>query len=507
MKVALYLVLRKFICRRTFHYPIFLMVSLSLLIDGCAPTLTIQEKKEDIQFLADWADHYSPFVEAQEQFKGCPSYRDLLGKYLEYAEQAESNEEFLYIVQGYFHLICNSGHAHMYSDGWWQGDSRANYWMGLYEKHCLAYRPFRVFAVRDDYYIGDLWKRGKVVVPAGSKILTVNGMSPSAYLEFVKANSWLRYHAADTRLTKTLLAINEGEGFKGWQVEFLAPDGKVHRSFVPGAKGRTPRSSFVDRTKDNCVCVELNDHTGYIRIKTFGWRYNKADHQRIRRFFVDAKGKYDKVIIDLRHNGGGDPVYFYELLITPFLKEPSIYSHVTGLKRRYLADTDPSMIERLRFAVSQGAYVVKVEEVEPPLGFDADEWIVYEITRQIWPYNLYVFDGEIYVLIDNHSYSAVDDYANAVKRIGYATLVGTNTGGGAAAYIGPPSIRLPNSGMKFRVETDLVINPDGSINEIVGTPPDIKLPPADIPSGLTREALLEDEWIKSILAKARRKGA
>ncbi len=110
-------------------------------------------------------------------------------------------------------------------------------------------------------------------------------------------------------------------------------------------------------------------------------------------------------------------------------------------------------------------------------------------------------------LVDDRSGSATDDFANAVKRMGYATVVGTNTGGGAAAYVAPPVIRLPNSGMNFRVETDLVINPDGSINEIVGTPPDIKLSPADIPSGLTREVLLEDEWIKSIMAKASRKGA
>ena len=304
---------------------------------------------------------------------------------------------------------------------------------------------------------------------------------------------------ADTWLTESLLAVNEGEGFKGWEIEFLAPDGKTHRSFVPSRKGTAPRSSFADPTKGNCVCIELNDRTGYIRIKTFAHVYKEDDHQRIRQFFEDSRGKYDKIIIDLRHNGGGLPANFYENLMKPFLKEPSTYSHVTGLKRQYLADTDPSEIERLRGAVSLGVYEVKVEEVEPPSGFDADEWTFYKITRQIEPQNSYEFDGEIYVLVDDRSGSATDDFANAVTRMGYATVVGTNTGGGAAAYVQPSIIRLPNSCMNFRVETDLVINPDGSINEIVGTPPDIKLPPTDIPSGLTREALLEDEWIKQII--------
>jgi hypothetical protein len=54
--------------------------------------------------------------------------------------------------------------------------------------------------------------------------------------------------------------------------------------------------------------------------------------------------------------------------------------------------------------------------------------------------------------------------------------------------------------MAFRVETDLVINPDGSYNEISGTPPDIELPVSDPPKSITKEDLLEDEWIQKIIA-------
>ena len=42
-------------------------------------------------------------------------------------------------------------------------------------------------------------------------------------------------------------------------------------------------------------------------------------------------------------------------------------------------------------------------------------------------------------------------------------------------------------------------NPDGSFNELFGTPPDIKLEPADPPKSITREELLKDEWIKKII--------
>jgi len=80
--------------------------------------------------------------------------------------------------------------------------------------------------------------------------------------------------------------------------------------------------------------------------------------------------------------------------------------------------------------------------------------------------------------------------------------VGRNTGGaGGASYITPPMVRLPASGMIFRLEADLGLNLDGSFNELVGTRPDIELPPADPPASITKEGLLKDEWIKRVIAE------
>jgi hypothetical protein len=63
-------------------------------------------------------------------------------------------------------------------------------------------------------------------------------------------------------------------------------------------------------------------------------------------------------------------------------------------------------------------------------------------------------------------------------------------------------VRLPASGMIFRLEADLDVNPDGSFNELVGTSPDVELPPAKPPATFTKEDLLKDEWIKWVLADA-----
>jgi len=228
--------------------------------------------------------------------------------------------------------------------------------------------------------------------------------------------------------------------------------------------------------------------------------HNK-DRKIIKAFLDDANGKYRKLIIDVRDNAGGMPHYFYRNLIQPFLDEPVTYDQVAGIRRKYRDNLKPSVLKTLRMCSRKKEHVINTEEIQAPEGFDSKDWVFYRLTRTIEPRNRYSFDGNLYVLVNGGTFSAADDFANAVKRIGFAKLVGRNTRGGCAAYIGPPVIRLPNSGMIFRVETEIVINPDGSINELYGTPPDIKLPEADPPKSITKEGLLKDEWIKRVIAE------
>jgi len=176
------------------------------------------------------------------------------------------------------------------------------------------------------------------------------------------------------------------------------------------------------------------------------------------------------------------------------------YEQVAGIRRKYRDRIKKSVLKTLRKWVSgKKEHVVSTEEIDAPEGFDTNDWVFYRLTRRIEPRNRYNFDGSVYIMVNGPTFSAADDYVNAVKRIGFARLVGRNTSGGCAAYIAPPSIRLPASGMIFRVETEMVINPDGSINELFGTPPDIQLEPADPPKSITREDLLKDEWIDHII--------
>ena len=62
---------KKRIVQSVFVLSVFILIVLLIfVIDGCvtAPKLTPEDRKRDIQFLADWARDYSPLAELNPTF-------------------------------------------------------------------------------------------------------------------------------------------------------------------------------------------------------------------------------------------------------------------------------------------------------------------------------------------------------------------------------------------------------------------------------------------------------
>ena len=464
--------------------------------------------------LAQWAKDYHACVEVNSRVGGLADYEELLPKYMDLAEQAETNEEFLQVVWGYYTVIGTSGHGYLVpedmllgylvdslrtgakglSDIPWRRFWEARYWAKL-QSRGFAHAPFRIIHEGDDYFTGEDWSYWGKRIPEGSQIVAVNGMSCSKYKDYLKRETALRYVAGNAdAIAGQLLVMNEGPGFKGWYVSFRLPDGSECNRFVPRRKGYPSGddSEFNDWSKDNCVCVELSDEVGYVRIKFMTGE--RSDEKRIRRFLEQSQGRYQTLIVDLRHNGGGSTIYTYNVLLRPFLDEPLVYKQISAVKRRVLAD-----LFVVRGSCSEGTWETSVEEVPPPAGFDPNEWIFHEISREVKPSDRYAFDGDLVVLMDRQSGSATETYLDAIKRTGMTTLLGRRSYGALCGYMMPPVMRLPESGMIFRMEADLDINPDGGFNELAGVRPDVELPPCPLPDRADRETLLKDPWIQAVI--------
>jgi len=507
--------------RQQMKHVVLIVLPLAVLASSCAPQLTAEQRRLDVEYLARWARDYSPMVAVNERYRGLPSYEALRPQYIDLAEKAGDNKEFLQVVFGYFNLIGASGHGYLYPEenlkglmvdslltggkGWmdiaWHQFHRGMYWSGLLEDS-FVHPPFQVMQRGDEYVTGNRWQMWGLMIPKDSRILRVNGMTCKAYVQNLTDETWLRYVAGDVDwISKQLLVIPEAKGFRGWNVEFLLPDGSIHQAFVPAGRGiPSPRTTeFLDYGKGNCICVELTDKVGYVRVKALVHAFRKADQKRIRRFLDKSQGRYEKLIIDVRGNGGGSTFYVYETLIQPFLREPAVYKQTTGIRKKFLADKGSAYVERLRGGVSTWAWETKIEETSPPEGFDANEWVFYKITRSVKPSQRYCFDGRIYILTDRGTGSSTETYADAIKRTGLGTIVGQRTAGGLGGYFMADTVRLPASGMIFRLEADLDINPDGSFQELVGTRPDVELPPCDLPEKTTKEELLKDAWVRKVI--------
>ncbi|UCG81782.1 MAG: hypothetical protein JSV60_05790, partial [Desulfobacterales bacterium] len=158
---------------------------------GCVspPKLTAEDRRSDVEFLAHWAKDYHACVEVNSKVAGMPDYEKLLPKYMDLAEQAETNEAFLQVVWGYYTLIGASGHGYLLSEdgllGYmvdsWRHDAKglsdipwgrfweARYWAKL-QKKGFSHAPFRIIRKGDDDFTGEDWSFWWKYIPEDSQI-------------------------------------------------------------------------------------------------------------------------------------------------------------------------------------------------------------------------------------------------------------------------------------------------------------------------------------------------
>jgi len=178
---------------------------------------------------------------------------------------------------------------------------------------------------------------------------------------------------------------------------------------------------------DNIVGhATINNKIEYLYIKSFmGWNESLVNA------LTDTLSRYenfsDLLIIDVRHNGGGNSLYADKIishLLSDSLKTPGRYY----LKQYY-----------------DGIYIVS----NPPK-----------------------FDKKIVVLTNGKSFSSTEHFVMNIQQIDNCTIIGDTTGGGSG---NPKYYALP-SGIMIRVSTTNYLKYDGKPIEWNGIVPDILIP-------------------------------
>lgn len=215
--------------------------------------------------------------------------------------------------------------------------------------------------------------------------------------------------------------------------------------------------------------IIVPDEVAYLKIHQMNSERIEKDGIIIRDFFGKIKD-YEKLIIDIRGNGGGHDLYWMKNVIEPLTNEDLSVENYLFLRDDYAK----YFYEHREIIFSPVSELDKSALDSLPEEIKMDYKYYNLSPRTIKSIDPVGFNGKIYLLVDKYVYSSAESFAAFCKDSGFATLVGSITGGDGIG-LDPLLFYLPNSKKVIRFSGMLVLNGDGTINEEVHTIPDVEI--------------------------------
>lgn len=243
---------------------------------------------------------------------------------------------------------------------------------------------------------------------------------------------------------------------------------------VLGISSQLPVTDSADLGEAPNVLTGIieQDNIAYIRVRSFGAQFIQNDKTKVLEFLTSVKD-YPYLIIDIRGNVGGAERYWQDLLVAPLIAKPIATAFYVSFRSGEYVQSF------IKATLGAGYSILRVGRNLVPKGENFPEEILTEqfsdpikLPRIVFPQNSVGFDGQVLLLTDKSVYSSAEGFAAFAKATGWATLVGTQTGGDGIG-ISPIIFSLPNSGLLIRMSQGLGLNPDGTANEEFPTYPDV----------------------------------
>ncbi|MCC5912681.1 MAG: hypothetical protein JJT76_19870 [Clostridiaceae bacterium] len=240
----------------------------------------------------------------------------------------------------------------------------------------------------------------------------------------------------------------------------------------------------------------------YLNVSSF-MGFNLSTISDLRGFYRNIQ-KYEHLIIDIRDNTGGSPDLWRMLIMKPLwpdrnnMLDMPLYAFYRGSNlgkslgensieieardSRHIPETDNLLTVREIMEVNNLPHINEddVKNLAYGVRFNTSiSNIQWRHMHQLGLQNIYYpFDGEIWLLTNENNYSAAALFARHAKEMGFATLVGEQTGGAYATYVA--NFTLPNTGIIVRWDIDYLTDGDGrALNEFPTTPHHFNRPGMD----------------------------
>lgn len=314
-------------------------------------------------------------------------------------------------------------------------------------------------------YIGVMADRSLVaetcvdsIIPANSKILSINSLSADSMITaMLPYMSGEREFYRISRLDKQFAALFEMlyGGKTEYLIEYTEPGrDKIRKASVPASTHK----EMLSRSPKTAPKFELPPYQYKIDTQKgiAIMEFNKCINPSKMTAFCDSMFKglnsrnIKKLIIDVRHNGGGDSrvgdVLLKRLAKRPFAQTASILAKVSPAAIERFGEGEQGM---LFYEVPESAYI-------QPLPHDKGH-----------------FDGETILLTSNHTFSSASSFANAFKEADCGMIIGEETGGMNVSFGDMMYWTMPVSGIVTTISYKRFWFMNSDENDIHGVIPHI----------------------------------
>lgn len=261
----------------------------------------------------------------------------------------------------------------------------------------------------------------------------------------------------------------------GWQKILQNPQTQTVYAYLKDASEEELATS-ADMTDDYCevdTSYDVQRKAVTFIVKSFSDAVLERDRYFISDYLTSLGDvEIEHIIFDISGNVGGNDLYWQNNIVAPFggTYEWSNYLYLreTELTRSYYFDDfNPQPVSEITDhalpSFVQELDLTHVIQDRPTLANDAALGENISAAKR-------------WVIIDNRVYSSADSFSAFCKATGWATLVGQATLGDGQG-VSPVLIALPNTGLLVRFSALAAETPDGTLNAIAGTEPDIAINP------------------------------
>ncbi|MFW9922017.1 MAG: S41 family peptidase [Candidatus Thorarchaeota archaeon] len=450
-----------------------------------------EEFLEDFEYFYQFIEDNYPYINVKERMLGY-NWLDFKEEYLSRINACNNTKDFLTVMldavtalQNQHTHILNPSEVKTYHDGMIQYDVypqkevindqvvTANYyWWSIYndimnEKGYQHYNLLMVYN-KGEYEVVDGWEAwlDTYNLALGAKVVAIDDVPIHEAVQNSYEESYLFYDFARNRsyiqyLTPRILKQTPNFTFENTTGEIIDVTLFSNPSITyDGVNWR----GYYPNLAEVATKLYPAEKVGYMQVG--GMAYDPAAYWNMMMNFYTAIADYDHLIIDIRGNYGGNDYFWCENIVEPLLKQKL-------QNKLYLAFKDSATFshyhrkaEKIYFQKTKSSF-----DYLPPEVLTKDYKIYKEHKLEYEPKNTVEFSGKITVLIDKCVYSSAEAFTVFCKNTGFATLVGTNSGGdgiGRRIYWA-----LPHSKLVLSYSFALGLFGSGYSNEEYHTAPDI----------------------------------